>query len=663
MDGPLVSVVMVVGGAADADDAVEASVESVRQQTYGRWELIIRDCTSRARLMPAIEDRDRVSLARLRSCSEGVARTNGLAAADGSLITYLDPPNLWHPRFLETLVAALVEDRARHAVYCDHLASRGADPHVASRGAGGDGADYADLVHDGLVALNAVVHRRELYDEVGQGDTDARIGHDRDLLLKYMFLREPRRVDGCGVLLPSAEAGDRSLEGATPAPSTEALRAATETYFRQTPGRRSASAPPTLTVVGGVGDLAHEKAWDVAAAVSEALSTQLVSSRLGGALTDEARFLPAVETDAVRLANGRFPQWASMLAWGVANVHGDVVYATEPRLPSLGLALLASYHHGSPVLADMSHPPLLPGDAGDVEPGSWADAVALDEVDPSDPALTDPHSTLWDRIMLGVVDALSSQVVGSLTAAGAARSTPLVLYHPKDEAMFQPGMCERRAARERLGVGYNEPVLVCVAESSLGCGGDQRPALWAELASRFRLLILDPGEAAEPVLKRPPAATPQRIDRRDEHRVANAMAASDAFLVWLDPQAGPGDAALVPELSSALAMGVPVIANDVGELGALGRGGYARVVALGDVDGVARCVAGPLSDPQRRRDQVEAGRHLFMRQFSHAAARLDVAMTLRLVERDHSPGRLAEDFAAFFSTFYRHLHRAGGSAR
>lgn len=657
-DDPLVSIVMVVN---QASDPVEPCIRSVLQQTYQHWELIIRDSTGREQVQSTRGVGDaRISVARLWSADERVARNHGLAATTGKLIAYLDPPNLWHPRFLETLVGELVQDRASYMVFSQHLDANLADEEWVVRRAGAY-PDYAEAVAKGALALNAMMHRRELYYEIGGASKSSGLDAGCDLLAKYGFLRDPRTVD-VPLLLQQRSGRDRGpVESEEEQASAALLRASAEAHFRKRLPRR-ASGRPALTVVSGVEELAHEKAWDFAAVATEVTSTQLVSLGFGGSPAYAPRFVPAAETETLRLEGGRFPQWVSTLARGVANVHGDVVYAAEPRLPSLGLALLASYHHGTRVVAELSRPPLVEGLGGTFRPPS-EHPLALDEVDPGDVALLDPHSSVWDRLLAGVARTLPCAAVGSVTAAADTVPQPLVIPHPKDEGVFEAALHDRDAARSRLGLSLTDCVVLCGAPLSApnaeGVEADigQRHGLLDELAARFRVLALSAGPVAESVIEGPC----QAVDRSDVSAVTTALAASDALLLWVDPQADQVLETPPPELGSALGMQVPVIANDLGELGTLGRQGCLRLVPFGDVDGVATCLE-ELAHGDRWRAQLAAGSHLFMRQFSYAAARVNVGMMLGVVDRDGYASDAAEDFARFFSAFYRHADQAARSS-
>lgn len=121
-----------------------------------------------------------------------------------------------------------------------------------------------------------------------------------------------------------------------------------------------------------------------------------------------------------------------------------------------------------------------------------------------------------------------------------------------------------------------------------GSNGGHHPGLLDDLAVRFRLLVLGAGLTGEPSF----GDGRQSVDRADEEVVAVAMAAGDALMLWFDPDAAQVQHALPPEPGSALAMQVPVIPNDLGELGALGRSGHLLLVPLGDVQVLAGCLDG-----------------------------------------------------------------------
>jgi hypothetical protein len=101
-------------------------------------------------------------------------------------------------------------------------------------------------------------------------------------------------------------------------------------------------------------------------------------------------------------------------------------------------------------------------------------------------------------------------------------------------------------------------------------------------------------------------------------------------------------------------MKTPIIANDISDLGDLGRQGYLRLVPFGDWDAMARTIEKLFSDQAGTQAMREAGRRLYLRQFSYAAARADFALMLNRVQAlDAAPLPAAHAFARRFDEFRR----------
>lgn len=105
MSRPLVSVIMpAYGGAATIKD----SLDSALAQTYSNYEIIVVDDASPDNTVEIVESYgDAVKLIR-REKNSGiceVARSEGIAAAEGDYCAFLDQDDLWEPEKLEKQVA------------------------------------------------------------------------------------------------------------------------------------------------------------------------------------------------------------------------------------------------------------------------------------------------------------------------------------------------------------------------------------------------------------------------------------------------------------------------------------------------------------------------------------------------------------------------------
>ena len=113
---PLVTIVI---PAYNAGATISAAVESVRAQTVSDWELVIVDDGSvddTAALCDAMAAEDpRIRVLHKANAGVSAARNDGMDAAAGDWIVFLDADDLYEPSYLETLLAAQAEAGADSA--------------------------------------------------------------------------------------------------------------------------------------------------------------------------------------------------------------------------------------------------------------------------------------------------------------------------------------------------------------------------------------------------------------------------------------------------------------------------------------------------------------------------------------------------------------------
>src|SRR4051794_37728124 len=98
----------VVIPAKDRIEELERALDSVIAQTERDFEIIVVDDGSEAALEPRIGDahRDpRLRFLRQPNAGPAVARNNGVAAARGELVAFLDSDDTWEPQKLERQAA------------------------------------------------------------------------------------------------------------------------------------------------------------------------------------------------------------------------------------------------------------------------------------------------------------------------------------------------------------------------------------------------------------------------------------------------------------------------------------------------------------------------------------------------------------------------------
>src|SRR5882757_4082321 len=105
MNTPLVSVIM---PAYNAEKYIAEAINSVKQQTYTAWELIVIDDGSTDNTAAIIKKYagtdNRIMYTYQANGGQGKARNNGLKKATGEYVAFLDADDLWIPEKLNTQV-------------------------------------------------------------------------------------------------------------------------------------------------------------------------------------------------------------------------------------------------------------------------------------------------------------------------------------------------------------------------------------------------------------------------------------------------------------------------------------------------------------------------------------------------------------------------------
>ena len=191
---PLVSVVM---AAYNAQNFVEAAIESVIAQTMTDWELIIVDdgsydsTYSRAE---ALAERDeRIHLLR-NEVNSGVAITRNTAInrAQGKYIAFIDSDDVWHSEKLERQLAK-VADTGSQICYCscsiiDHKGLKLGEDYIVPESVG-----LEDLLKENYLWCSAVLVETE---QVRKFMFNTEYYHE-DYVLMLQLLKSGCRACGC----------------------------------------------------------------------------------------------------------------------------------------------------------------------------------------------------------------------------------------------------------------------------------------------------------------------------------------------------------------------------------------------------------------------------------------------------------------------------------
>jgi glycosyltransferase involved in cell wall biosynthesis len=104
MSAPTVSVIIPT---YNRRDLVQRAIQSVLNQTYRDFEIVVVDDGSTDNTREVVEGRDRVRYLRQTNAGPASARNLGIRQAQGKLIAFLDSDDLWLPEFLSTQVGVL----------------------------------------------------------------------------------------------------------------------------------------------------------------------------------------------------------------------------------------------------------------------------------------------------------------------------------------------------------------------------------------------------------------------------------------------------------------------------------------------------------------------------------------------------------------------------
>lgn len=189
---PLVSVVLPT---FDRASTVGAAIQSVVDQTYERWELLVADDGSTdgtGEVVRAFDD-PRIRYLPLERGGVCAARNAALHDAAGTYVAYLDSDNTWLPRMLEVTVAALESSDDRAVYTALRFDDQGKTRYRGMQ------VDRDVLLQRNHIDCNTLVHERALATELGGWDESLRRTNDWDYILRLAALTEMRFLPFVGV--------------------------------------------------------------------------------------------------------------------------------------------------------------------------------------------------------------------------------------------------------------------------------------------------------------------------------------------------------------------------------------------------------------------------------------------------------------------------------
>lgn len=654
-DRPLVSVIMPTHNRAAI---IGGAIETVLEQDYPNWELLVCDDASTDDTEAIVNGffDNRIRYLKLTRQGAAAARNAGLQNATGSIIAYLDSDNFWHPAFLSTSVLSLLENPGRSCVYTDYI-----DFHVDSDGRRKCKSfkhlpfDHERLLTKPYIDLNSFAHRRELYECFGGFDERLKRRQDYDLILKYTWLRDPLHVPCLTTLYQRNDSlAQITREQREDRSCISIINSSVDGYLNN--GLPIVQDRPVGKVTILSWDLCRNhfsKAFAVAEALSGQYDVQLISFRF----FDEKIFAPLEDVvpafDTLYLPGGKFPDFFESMERALAAVTGDILYVVKPRLPSLGLALLANQQRGIPIVLEINDLETVVASPG--QSANHAE-MELDAMDPGAPELLNPYSDLWSQLMHPLAREIPVLTTHNHAIDAEFGHRCLYMRNIKDERVYDPAAYDRDLVRSELGFEPEDRVIFFGGLIRKHKGIYELVDLVERLDDpRYKLLFAasrptpDQKKLVERFGNRVRVLPPQ-----DRESMARLNYAADLVILWLDPGVPASHYQMPYKATDAFAMGPSVIASDVSDLGLLGRQGYLHVVPFGDWEAMIGVVRDIFDNPDEAATRRAASRRLFLRQFSYAAARGNFLLAARrAMEQKPAALPVAETFARHFNAFYR----------
>lgn len=162
---------------------IDAALRSIRRQSVPVHEIVVVDCGSTDETLEVVEAHHAsglpIRLIHRPALGPGPTRNAGVAAAEGDLIAFLDPDDLWPAGKLARQLARLdaeprVDMVSGYVCYFEQPDADGLAPEPDSR--------TQRIFH---VHVGACVYRREVFDAIGGAFDEAFMyGEDVDLMLR-----------------------------------------------------------------------------------------------------------------------------------------------------------------------------------------------------------------------------------------------------------------------------------------------------------------------------------------------------------------------------------------------------------------------------------------------------------------------------------------------
>ena len=204
----LISVIMPTKNRASS---ITAAIDSVLDQVWTNWELIVVDDASddgTADMVRSLYRDPRIRLIKAKGIGVSAARNTGLSAARGELIAYLDTDNTWTPDYLKFMTVALSQEKAMTG-YAVLQGFKGEHSELEKIFYYNRRFDLNALKMNNYIDMNVFMHHRSLFEKYGGFDESLKRMVDWDLILRYCAVFPPVFANAVGVHYDHRPRSDR----------------------------------------------------------------------------------------------------------------------------------------------------------------------------------------------------------------------------------------------------------------------------------------------------------------------------------------------------------------------------------------------------------------------------------------------------------------------
>ncbi|WP_112182164.1 MULTISPECIES: glycosyltransferase [Paraliobacillus] len=656
---PLISIIMPT---YNRGDVLDQSIKSVLEQSYTNWELLICDDGSTDNTEKTIAKYmdSRIRYFKLPWGGAAKARNHGLENAKGEYIAYLDTDNIWHPQYLLANLTKLIDNPGYYSIFNRYIDVYFHDNNYRVKTCKSLTFDYDNLMEKNFIDLNSFVHKRELYDHFGGFNEELPRRQDWDLVLKYTFLRDPLYIDQLLVIYRrNKEWNQISHVHSDDTSSQETIKSSLESYFKNgLPDKKNQESLPKITIISWDVSRNHfSKAYNIAESLSKTYTVQL----LGFRFFEEEIFPPYKhETPDFKMTifeGANFPDLFKMMSDALKQIDGDIIYAVKPRLTSLGLALLANYHLEKPIILEYNDLETVvsnPQKDKLVEKGKESTSMNF-----KDEELLTPYSLKWSTIVEKLSKDVPVTTTHNKTLDQYFGGNSFYIRNLKDEKHYDPNIYDRNKLRDELGFEKDDRIILFGGLVRKHKGIYELVKLLDKLDDdRYKLLFV--GSRVTPDQKKLIEQYGDKIKvlpPQGRNEMAKINYASDLVILWLDPNIAASHYQMPYKFTDAIAMKVPVISNDISDLGDLSRQGYLRHADFGDFNQLKVVIKDIFNNEAETDKMVKKARNLYIRQFSYNAVKSNLNVIFDIAKKHNYKLQASKDFVDLFSEFYENTSK------